>query len=118
MIWTRSDGIRFSFTIRINEFNTNEIVLTNGGSFSDAQGIFQDGFDGSPDVDDLVAAFKQRVGFVGEVVWYTRLAGRVGLVDVDALDGAPEKDRFVVEGFATDGVVEDEDLGSAGTKTH
>lgn len=79
----------------------------------------------------MVAAAEETVGFLREVVDDAFGAGFVGLVDVDALDGATEGGRVVVGvvvvggrsiwatlivGLAADGVVEDEDFGSAGAK--
>lgn len=65
----------------------------------------------------MVAAFQEALGVVGEVVLHSLGAGFVGLINVDALDGAAEKLRFIdgalVVGLATDGVIEDEDLRGA-----
>ena len=66
----------------------------------------------------MVAAFEKALGVRGEVVLDALGASFVGLVDVDALDGAPEGlgrvGDTLVGGLAADGVVEDEDFGGAG----
>jgi hypothetical protein len=69
----------------------------------------------------LVAALEESGCFGGEVVLYALWAGAVGLVNVDALDGAAEGagklffgGKTGVLGLTADGVVEDEDFGSAG----
>jgi hypothetical protein len=69
-------------------------------------------------VDDLDPVLEELLGLVGEVVGYAAERGFVGLVDVNALDGAAE--GWAVGGaavflLAADGMVEDEDAGSART---
>ena len=74
----------------IDEFDRHEFVVGDGIRGRDAERVFEDRFDGAPDVDYLETAFEQGGGFVGEVVGYAFGGGGVGLVDVDALDGATE----------------------------
>ncbi len=91
---------------------------------SDGERVFADGFYGPPEVDDLVASLEEGRGFVWEVVGDAAGGCGVGLVDVDALDGAAEGHGLGgVRGagfggwgvaLAADGVVEDEDFGGAG----
>ena len=108
-------------TIRIDQLHRQQVVVGNGRRVHDAERVFADGLDGTPDVDDLVAAFEEAVGVGGEMVSDALGAGFVGLVDVDALDGAAGgggivglAGEAVVGGLAADGVVEDEDLRGAG----
>lgn len=54
-----------------------------------------------------MAGLQERGGFGGEVVGNAFWASFVGLVDVDALDGAAEGGGVLGRGGATDGVVED-----------
>ena len=78
----------------------------------DGERVFEDGLDGPPDVDDLVAGFEELVCFRGKVVWDAALCGGVGLIDVHAVYGATEAGGGSTAGVfesAADGVVEDED---------
>ena len=105
-------------TIRINQLHGQKVLVGHGRGVRDSERVFANGFDGTPDVDDLVAAFEKALGVGGEVVLDALGAGFVGLVDVDLLDGTAEGlgrlgDAHVI-GLAADGVVEDEDLGGAG----
>ena len=69
----------------------------------------------------MVAATEEARGFGWEMMGHALGTGGVGLVYVDALDGASERWCWwftffcggAVGGLATDGVVEDEDLGGA-----
>lgn len=105
-------------TIRIDQLHGQKVLFGHGRGVRDAERVFADGLDGTPDVDDLVAAFEEALGVGGEVVLDALGAGFVGLVDVDALDGAAEGFGRVgdalVGGLAADGMVEDEDFGGAG----
>lgn len=120
VIRARLHRVCLSLTVRIDQLDGHQLVVRDGVRFCDAQGVFEDCLDGPPDVDDLVAAFEQRFSFIGQVVGHARAAGGVGLVDVDALDGAAEGDGLGGVGFASilrlaaDGVVEDEDARCAG----
>ena len=121
MTLIRPDGKSLPDAIRIDQLHRQEVFIRHGRSVRDTKRVFADGLDGTPDVDDLVAAFEEAVRVGGEVVADAVGTGFVGLVDVDALDGAAEGLRLVgrvggavVGGFAADGVVEDEDLGGAG----
>ena len=58
--------------------------------FCDGEGVFEDLLNRSPDIDDLVAGFKEGVGILGKVVRDAAFGGRVGLVDVYAVNGAAE----------------------------
>lgn len=75
-------------------------------------------FSGTTYIDDLEPLLQQRLGLVREVVRHAADGGRVGLVDVHALDRAAEGlDGTAVSGvlgLAADGVVEDEDAGGSG----
>lgn len=108
-------------TIRINQLHRQKVMFGHGRSVRDSERVFADGLDGTPDVDDLIAAFEETLSVGGEVVLDALKAGFVGLVDVDALNGAAEGLGLVgrvgdglVVGLAADGVVEDEDFGGAG----
>lgn len=120
MLRVRTNRKGLSNTVRINQLHGQEVLVGHGGSVRHSEGIFADGFDGAPDVDDLVAAFEETLGFGGEVVLDALGAGFVGLVDVHALDGTAEGlgavGLVLVGRWAADGVVEDEDLGAAGAE--
>ena len=71
----------------------------------------------------MVAAFEQALGIGGQVVLDALGAGFVGLVDVDALDGAAKGLGYfgrvgfaLIVGLPADGVVEDEYLRSPGAR--
>ena len=109
--------------IRINQLHGQKVVFGHRRSIGDSKRVFADGLDGTPDVDDLVAAFEEAVSVGGEVVLDALGAGFVGLVDVDALNGAAEGlgsvgwvSEALVGGLAADDVVKDEDLGGAGAE--
>ena len=120
MLRVGTNGKGLSNTVRINQLHWQEVLVGHRISVRHSERIFADGFDGAPDVDDLVAAFEETLGFGGEVVLDALGAGFVGLVDVHALDGPAEglgAVRLVLVGrWAADGVVEDEDLGGAGAE--
>ena len=104
--------------IRIDQRNRHQVLFQHGQCIHDAERVSADGFDGPPDVDDLAAAFEEGFGLGGEVVADAVGAGSVGLVDMDALDGAAAGEGVVdpVRTLTADGVVEDEDFGGAGAE--
>lgn len=122
MRFTRSNRARLSLSIRVYKFNRYQIRVLDGIGRSDAQGVFENGLDGSPDVDDLITTFEERGCLGWKVVSYALWTSGVGLVDVNSLDGTAETDWFsgicgfaVVDGLVSaDGVVEDEDFGGSG----
>lgn len=103
----------------VDEFDGDEVGVRDGVCVCDGERVFEDCLDGSPDVDDLVAAPEEGCGFGGEMVRDSVFGRRVGLVDVYALDGAAEGGAgvcgAVVLWLTADGVVEDEDFGGAGS---
>lgn len=116
----RTDGKGLAGAVRVDEGHGQEVRFRHRGGVRDGEGVLKDRLDGPPDVDDLVAAFEGEGRFIGgEVVVDALGAGGVGLVDVDALDGAAEGGAAAgwVGGCwlgAADGVVEDQDFGGAG----
>lgn len=107
---------RLAPAIRVDQLNHYQPVIADAVRFCYSQRVALDGLDGTPDVDDLHAAFEQLLRFVGEVVRHTRQCCGVGLVNVHALHWAPE--GFISTAcarlLAADGVIEDEDAGGAG----
>jgi hypothetical protein len=107
----------------VDEADRHEIRVRNGVCVSDGERVLVDGLDGAPDVDDLVARGQELVGQLGQVERNAGAGGRVGLVDVYAVDGTA---KWVggtgglagggtgVLGSAPNGVVEDEDAGCSG----
>lgn len=79
-----------------------------------SQWILQDGFNRTPDVDNLVSALE-KLGCLGwEMVGDSVLGCGIGLIDVHALDRSAETDAGgSVELGSSDGMVEDEDAGCA-----
>lgn len=84
---------------------------------SDSERVLEDLLDGPPDVDDLVADAQEAFGVRGEMRGDAGAGGSVGLVDVDAVDGAAEVGCVAGGGGggAPDGVVEDVDACCAGS---
>lgn len=118
MLRVRSNRKGLSNTVRINQLHGQEVLIGHRFSVRHSERILTDGFDGAPDVDDLVAAFEEAFGFRGQVVLDTLGAGFVGLVDVHALDGSTKGLEAVglilVRRRAANSVVEDKDFGGAG----
>ncbi len=77
---------RLASAVGIDEFDGHELIVEDGVRGSDAEGVFENGLDRPPDVDDLESAFEQRVDFLWEVERHAVGRSGVGLVDVDALD--------------------------------
>ena len=121
MLLARPDGKRLPHPIRVDELHGQKVAVGHGARVGDAERVFEDGLDGPPDVDDLNAALKEALRFLGKVAIDTIEACFVGLVNMHALDGPSERLGFysilAIKGvfrLATDCVVEDEDLGCAG----
>lgn len=117
MVRIRTDGKSLPDPIRIDQLHGQKVAFGDGRRVGDPERIFSDGLDRSPDVDDLVAAFEEAVGIVGQVVPDALGAGFVGLINVHALHRAAQVEPGGVGrvgGRAADGVVEDEDFGGAG----
>ena len=51
----RADRIRFSATVGVDERHGDEVGVWDRKGVGDGEGVFVDGLDGPPDVDDLVA---------------------------------------------------------------
>lgn len=119
----RPHTIRLSFPIWIYQLHRHQIIIGHGVRFSDAERVFQDCFDRTPDIDDLEAAFQKRFCFGREVLSYALRARSIRLIDVHSLDWAPESHFLLfilrlgagIGGCTTDGVVEDVDFGGART---
>jgi hypothetical protein len=111
--------------VGVDELDGDQLVILHAVGGCDAQWVFEDGLDGSPDVDYLVAAFEKGLSLIGKVEVNTVWSRCVGLVDVDSLDWSTEtwgrRRAFFcfgagVDRFTADGMVEDKDLGSAGAR--
>ena len=116
-IWQHRESL--PNTIRINQLHWQEVLFGHGGSVRDAERVFANGLDGAPEIDDLVATFEEARGLIWEVVLDPLRAGFVGLINMDALDGAPGGfgvSSALVTGLAPDGVVKDEHPRSAGAR--
>ena len=90
MTQIRTNGKSLPDTIRINQLHGQKVIFGHGRSVRDSERVFADGFDGSPNVDDLIAAFEEALGVSREMVLNALGAGFVGLIDVNTLDGAAE----------------------------
>lgn len=96
--------------VRVDQLDRNEVRLRDGVGVCHGERVLEDGADRAPDVHNLVPVLQKLGRVVGEVVADAVGSCWVGLVDVDALDGAAEGILGAgVAGRAADGVVEDED---------
>ena len=121
---------RLPLPVRIDQRHRHQVRVRDRVRVRDGERVARDRADGPPDVDDLVAGGEELRGEVGQVVWDAGAGGGVGLVDVDAVDGAAEGDGFgrcvwiigwfvggggaLVDFGAADGMVEDVDARCAG----
>lgn len=87
-----ADGVRLALAGWVDQTDADEVGVRDTVGVGDGEGILEDLFDGTPDVDDLVAGGEELVGFGGEVVWDTAPCCCVRLIDVDAVDWATEVD--------------------------
>jgi hypothetical protein len=71
-----------SLSIRINEFDGNEIVIRNAPCICDCQRISPNRTYRSPNVDDLISAIQKPGGFSWLIKLHVCSAGIVRLVDV------------------------------------
>lgn len=65
MIRIRTDGKSLPDPIRIDQLHGQKVLVGHRRSVRHAERIFADGFNGTPDVDDLVAAFEEALGVGG-----------------------------------------------------
>jgi hypothetical protein len=104
--------------IRIHQRYRHQILLLHTKRVSNCQRVAQDRLDRPPDVNNLEAGAEEGGREVGEVVWDAGCGGGVGLVDMNAGDGAAEGGGWGGSrgrGWgAPDCVVEYEDAGGAG----
>jgi hypothetical protein len=107
-------SICFTFTVWINQCGADKVAVWDRVCGCNAEGIFVDCLDWTPDVDELEAAFCQFVCFLWKMMVYTILGRRVGLVDVYSANRAAKRSTAVclsprVCTLAADGVVKDKD---------
>jgi hypothetical protein len=62
------DRIRLSLTIRVDQLGAKKIAIRDRMSIRDSQWTFINGFNWTPNVDDLVSALQEIVSFVGKVI--------------------------------------------------
>lgn len=93
LVLVMSDGQGLAFADFVDEADGDEVVLADGLGLGDCEGIAADGFDGtpvtksvnlslvgfycvgrrgSPDVDQLHAAFQQFICFIWKMEWNAR----------------------------------------------
>lgn len=70
MISIRTDRICLAPTVGVDQRNGDEVGVWNGMGVGNGKRVFEDGFDRTPNVDDLVAGFMQLGSFKGQVVCY------------------------------------------------
>lgn len=111
------DRERLPLAVRVDEGDGDEVGLGDRVRVGDGERVPEHRPDRPPHVDDLHAALEELGRLLGrQVVRDARERGRVRLVDVHTVHGAPPRPVAVplVRGLPPDRVVEDEDLGRAG----
>jgi len=133
MIRVRLHGVGLAFAVWIDQGGWDEVAVGDGIGVCEGEGISEDGFDGTPDledlkvsigvicrkreergrayVDDLETLLEKLVGFIWEVVLDAIFGRFIGLVDVDSLAWATEGGRPIASilGGTANRVVKDED---------
>lgn len=117
----RPHGISLSHSIWIDQLHWQKILVRDRVGVGYAERVFADSLDGSPDVDDLIAAFEEALCVSRAMVPDAVRTGFVPLVDVHSLDGPAKRilrgsvrvNWALVVGLAADSVIENEDFGSA-----
>lgn len=82
-----ADDPRLADKVVLGHLGPDKIGVGHGGGVGDGNGVLEDGLDGPPDVDDLVAAREHLVGVGGELPAQPPLGAMVRLVDVRSGDG-------------------------------
>lgn len=85
MLLIRPNSKSLPHSIRVYELHRHQVAVRYCPGVCNTEWIFEDGFDGPPDVDNLIAALEELIGFFGEVVAYAVDSSFIGLVNVDAL---------------------------------
>ena len=122
MLFVWSDGEGLANSVGVNELHGDEVAIGYRCSVGDGKGVFEDGFDGTPNIDDLIAAFEELIGFLGEVITHTVGANFIALIDMHTLyrtaksycSRAPIWLIALIYCLAPNRMVEDKDLGCAG----
>ena len=81
---------RLTNAVGVDKFYRQKVLVRHGCCICNTKRVLANGLDGSPDIDDLVAASEQALCISGTVVPDTIGTGFVGLIDMDALHRAAE----------------------------
>lgn len=111
LIW--SDSISLSYSMRVYELDRYKVAVRHWSSICNSEWIFEDGLDGTPDVDNLRAALEELIGFFGKVIAYAVESSLIGLVNVNALDRTSQSCRILW--WAPDCMVENKDFRRSST---
>lgn len=65
--WVVADDPRLAHEAVLGHLGANEVAIGHGRSVSHGDGVFEDGLDGSPHVDNLVPPLHEGVGLGGEL---------------------------------------------------
>lgn len=113
-IWL--DGVSLATPIRVDKCDSQKVGIRHGMCVRDTKGIFQDGLDRAPYVDDLETLLEQLFCFVREMVRDALLGGCVGLVDMYSTDWTTELySGALVFGLSAGRVIEHKDARSPST---
>lgn len=85
MLLIRPNRESLPHSIRVYELDRHQVAIRYCPGVCNTEWIFEDGLDGAPDVDNLIAALKELIGFFGKVVAHAVDSCFIGLVNVDAL---------------------------------
>jgi hypothetical protein len=69
-LWPNTKGL--TLTVGIDEFDRNKLIFIDGVCSNSAQGIFENGLDWTPDIDDLDAALEERLGLLRKMMGNAR----------------------------------------------
>lgn len=102
--------ICLSLTVGVYEFDGHKITLRDRMRVCHRQRIFQNSFDWTPDVDDLVSALEELGGIFGEMEGDSALGRIVRLVDMHPLNWSTELvTNVAVTWSSANSVVKDKD---------
>lgn len=90
MLRSITNRVGLSFAIRVDKLDRNKVFVINRIGSCDTKRIFKNGFDRSPNIDDLETTFEKFLGFFGKMMGYAAGTGGIGLVDVNALNGTAD----------------------------
>lgn len=103
--------------IRVYELDGEDIAVGYGMRVRDCQGALQYGFNGPPDVDNLISPLEKFRCILGEMIQDALLGRVVGLVDMDTLHRSSPLGlgNTIILGLSPDSVIENKHSRSTGS---